>query len=111
MSEMRLPLARVKYNVSIEDIKNMMSSGLPDEIIKVTFIDNPLRCQIEFKAPLARQGWWIRVERKIYGDWFFVDTFVDHDLVQAGSEWVEKHHELIDSAFEATRLELNKPLN
>lgn len=92
------------YKISKDDIEGMMKSGVPDEIIEVKFIDNPVRCQVQFKSK-AKEGWWIRVHRKLYGDYYIVDTFVDHDLVKYGPEWVEQHHQLIDSAFEAARAE------
>ena len=97
----------VRYTISKDDIEGMMKSGVPDEIVTAKFIDNAIRCQVQFKSK-ATQGWWIRVERKLYGEYYFVDTFIDHELVQYGPDWVDHHHQIIDAGFEAARQEHQK---
>ena len=100
-----LDIKNMKYNVSIEDMENMLKSGIPNETIEIKFIDNPIECIQRFKAKCT-SGWWIRVSRKLYGEWYDHDSFVDHELVEYGPEWVEHHQVLIDEGFENARQEL-----
>jgi len=101
------PIKNYKYQVTKTDIENMVRSNVSGEAVTAKLIVNPAECKERFKAKCT-SGWWIRVERKLYGEYYLVDTFIDEELVEHGPDWVEKHHELIDKGFENARLEMSQ---